>query len=939
MMVGVPDLVTTHEPLVGRAPELAEITRAIDAARAGHGSALRIVGEPGVGKSRLLAEASSSVGGFTVLSATCSRGERDLPFGTLADLLRPIVHLSRRIPVPQRAALLGAMALGPPSDDHLATCVGALSLLEGVSTVRPLLVLVDDLHDIDRASGQTLEFCCRRLAGTRVLMLAAMRPGGGPPPCGSAAVMEIGSLADAAARSLLDAAPGGAELLPHVARRLLHAAAGNPLALGELPGLLSPGQRDGAEPLADPIPPGPRVLKAFRDRVEDLPTDVRAALLVVAVATDPSTTAVLAALRHLGLGAAELEHAEDAGVLSIAPETVAFCHPLLRGVVTALAGGRARRRAHAALAAALDPVRDAEEWAWHRAEAAIGPDDDVALALSVSGRHAATRGEFGAAATAFARAARLSGRSDARAERLVAAAESALAAAHTTWACDLVRSAWAAGPEAALRTRADLIMGQAMVTSGELEQVTDFLVAAASVAADAESSALMLALASFACTMRDDSAAALAVAQRGMAAARAAGTPTARVVASAALILASVPMGRARDVAPHVGRLLGDLAAPSADPLMMIAAGAGALGLSWAEMDTAAREIVTDAIGSLRGEGNDGALVFPLGHAAQIAWRRGEWAEALALADEAVGLASEAGQSVAAGFALANRAIVHASAGRSASCARDAERARQVSRRTGAEAVDAYVAYAEGLAALGDRDPDRACAHLQPLAARRSGLGVGDAVSVPWRSDLIEALVQIGDVARARGLVAALADAAMRSDGPTSRALVARCRALIDPSTAWERHFRESLVRHAQGRVPFEAARTRLLYGERLRRERRRAEARDELQAALGAFEALGARSWAARARAELDASGMRARRRVGPLADYLTPRELQVAHAVAEGATNREVAARFFLSQKTVERHLGSVYRKLGLRSRSQLARSFATGEGEHVASSPPVV
>lgn len=905
----------------------------MEAARAGRGSALLVEGEPGAGTSRLLAEATAQLRGVTILDAACTPGERDLPYAALADLVRPIAHLATRVPAPQRAALLGALALEVPTGDELAIRAGALSLFQVAATVRPVLLVVDDLHHIDPASGRVLRFCCRRLSGMRMLLVAGTRSGHPPDPCAWAAVLTLAPLDDTSAEVILRGAPGGRDLMPAVARRLLRAAAGNPLALGELPGLLTPGQRDGAEPLADPLPPGPRVLAAFRGPLDDLPPAVRTAALVVAVATKPTTSVVLAALRRLGLGAPELECAEDAGVLVIEPESIGFRHPLLPGVVAEIAGGRARRRAHGALAAALDPRRDRETWAWHRALAAIGPDDEVALALAEVGRDAADRGAFASAATAYARSARLSGQAADRAERLVTAAESALAAAHTTWACDLVRAAWSAAPLPALRTRADLVMGQAMVTSGELEPVTAFLDAAASVAADAESRTVMLALAAFACTMRDDSHAALEIAHRGMAAAEVAGTTTARIVASAAFLLASVPSGRTRDVPACAGRLTADLVRAS-DPLTLVASGIVALALSWAEMDEPATEIITRAIARLREDGNDGALVFPLGQAAQIAWRRGEWGRALEFADEAVELTEEAGQGVAAGFALANRAIIHASAGRAGECAADCERALRESRRTGAATVDVYVAYAAGVMALGDRDPERARAALSPLAVRGAGLGVGDAVSVPWRSDLVEALVQVGEYETARAQVAALADVVARTGGATSQALLARCRALIDASSAWELHFREALRSHAAACMPFEAARTRLLYGERLRRDRRRAEAREQLQTALAAFEAMGARSWVERAQSELDASGMRARRRAGPLADRLTPRELQVAQAVADGATNREAAARFFLSEKTVERHLGSVYRKLGLRSRSQLARSFAAGEREHPSS-----
>ncbi len=391
--------------------------------------------------------------------------------------------------------------------------------------------------------------------------------------------------------------------------------------------------------------------------------------------------------------------------------------------------------------------------------------------------------------------------------------------------------------------------------------------------------------------------------------------------------MSSVLSGRVRVMRDVRPRLEADAERVAPDPGSATALCTIALGLAWAEEWEAARRLIHRVVSGLRSAGVSGALVVPLSHAAQIDYRTGEWTSAAARCDEAAALGEDAGQVVATAFTLAYRALLHASCGRDHACRTDAVHARNLAWGMGASAVDIHVIHALGLLELGNGNAADARDHLASLDGRPSGYGIGEPLVIPWRSDLIEALVRLGDTREATRHLVVLAADAGRAGGPAARALAARCRGLIARGPDHEAHFREALALHARSPTPFDQARTALLYGERLRRERRRADARVQLHAALEVFARLGADCWVARAREELDASGFRSRRDVAGMS-RLTPREHQVATTVAGGSTNREAAARLFLSEKTVERHLGNVYRKLGLRSRSQLARWFASEE-----------
>jgi DNA-binding NarL/FixJ family response regulator len=345
---------------------------------------------------------------------------------------------------------------------------------------------------------------------------------------------------------------------------------------------------------------------------------------------------------------------------------------------------------------------------------------------------------------------------------------------------------------------------------------------------------------------------------------------------------------------------------------------------TWLEDFGPARRHLDKWVTAARAAGSPAYLGFPQAFGAELEFRVGRWDQALARAEEAAQSLEETGQLTPLTFALVMLATVEAGLGREDACRARVARASELASRLDVGSIRAYAGFALGFLEQGLGRAAAALAHLEPVAAFSRERGAIEPATVMWQPDLIEAHARLGRIDDARRALATLAEDAGRTGGCWARAATCRCRGLIDDDI--DRHFGEALAWHARVEMPFELARTQLAYGARLRRAGRRTEARAQLEPALSAFEDLGAQPWARQAREEIAASGARLRpRRAARADDALSPRELQVAMAVAEGLTNREVAARLFLSEKTVERHLGSVYRRLGIRSRTQLARRFA--------------
>jgi len=918
--------------LYGREAEITRIEALIGAARDGHGGTLLLQGEAGIGKTALLEEASRHATGMRQLTTAGLEAESSLPFSALAELTERLLDGISALPEPQAAAIKGALAIEPSTPgDRFAVCAGFVGLLARAAEDEPMLVIVDDAHWLDHASAECLAFAGRRLGDTPIALLVATRsqdPMWFPGP-GVDRVALSGLKREAAQELLSDS---DSELGGQVAAYLLDAAAGNPLALIELPPLLTAEQRRGSAPLEEPLLPGVSLQRAFEERVGRLPTPTQDALLVAATAFTPSLQPIAAACRTLGAGPEAFEPAEADGLVRLTAERVAFAHPLLRGAVYHAASPSGRRRAHEALAEDTEE----EHRAWHLAAAALGPDERAAAALEQAAQRATSRGAHAPAAEALERAAGLSEHRDARARRLIAAGSAATAGgAHARAAAVLEEAAQSDDPE--LRGEANHLL--AMVTlweTGDSQSAYRLLVEEADrvEAEDPLRAATLLADAGIAATSAGDNHLTLATARRARELLGELGDATQRAQVLSVLGWSLALRGEsdaARPVLEEVDRLL-----PAVDPFSPAAQSIGVALNSRipSEEYERSREECVAIVAGAREAGFLGMVPFPMVVGADAAHRLGDWDAADREAEEAFRLAWEIGQRGSLPIALVIRAWVAAGRGDEKGARGAASRALEIAEPAGMGSTVVYIQAALGLLELGLGRIDKAIDELEAVERAAHEQGLDEPTLIPWAPDLVEAYLQTGRRTDADRVTSKLEGQAERAGGTLARAMAHRCRGLVT-AEGFEPSFTSALELHERVPVPFEQARTRFAFGTRLHRARRRAEARERLREALETFEQLEATPWAERASAELHAAGAIKRAPVGD-PDELTAQEVRVALAVARGATNREVAAELFLSPKTIEYHLGHVYRKFGIHSRTELAALAADGRLEP-ATAPP--
>ncbi|HEV7773841.1 MAG TPA: LuxR family transcriptional regulator [Conexibacter sp.] len=911
--------------LVGREREWERIGELLDRARLGRSGALLLHGEAGIGKTALLDHAAATAAeDMQVVRAVGVESEAELEFSGLLELCRPLAARLDAIPARQAETLRGALGLGPTAagSDRFTIGAATLSLLAATAEDAPLLALVDDVQWLDRSSQDALVFAARRLQADRVVLLFARRDGEARSfEAAGLETLALGGLADEAAEALL-AASG---VSPRVAAQLHAATGGNPLALRELPGLLSAAQLAGSEPLTDPLPISGGVKQAFAQQAAALGPHAQTVLLVAAVATTPAAEPVLRALAALDAGDG-LAEAEDAGLLAVADARIAFRHPLVRSAIHQAASPSDLRAAHRALADALGDPAAADQRAWHLAAAAVGPDEQIAAALVATAETARMRAGYAAAASALERAARLTPAGGPQAARLFAAAEAAWLAGRPERASALVSETLATEAGAGgQRGVAQRLAGSIAYFAGRGEEAAATLLdavealassdlgAAVSTAADAVNASIPSA----------DPAPMLLAAERARALAPDDGGE-AEFEASLALGYALCFNGRLAEGEPLVTRGVELFAARTAvaAPLQI---GRLAWALGWLGRHAEAQEHVTRTIRLARAAGAVASLPYLLAASAWHGVHIGRWGEAYADLGEGLDLAEQIGQPLATAQALSLLTWLHAMRGDADAARSRAEQALVLTRAHGFRLYELLVWLGLGLLEAGS---GRWEAALDPFerAARgtaEQGFYVG---GVAPALELAEACARTGRAEQAQALLAKFERSELPAV-PLQAGLAARCRGLLAEVDGFEAHFAAALELHASGGYPLALARTQLCFGERLRRGGRRVDAREQLRAALDGFERLGAQGWAERAREELRASGETLRRRDDPAArDELTPRELQIALQVAEGATNKEVAAALFLSPKTVEYHLKHVYRKLDIHARAELIRSFAT-------------
>ncbi len=924
--------------MLGRATETAHLDDLIAGAREGRSGAVVVSGEAGIGKTALLdhARGRAELSGLRVLACTGSEAETHLAFAGLSDLLAPLTGLIDDLPPPQADALRGALALGPPvPGDRFTAYAGAFAVLAAAAERSPVLVLADDAHWLDGESAEALLFSARRLDAEDVAIVLGVREGTGSALEDAPGVgrLRLGGLEERAAAALL---AGHAHTAPDpaVAAALVAGAAGNPLALVELAGALGPGQLAGTEPLPDPLPVGAHLARGLLRPLEGLPDATRRALLVAAADDGADEGRLVRALAVVGLERADLRPAQRIGALRARPGSggLTFRHPLLRAAVYADAEAPDRRAAHRAHARAAAQAGAAalDREAWHRALAATGPDEEVASALERSGGGAAARTAYAAATEALEAAARLSPDPSERGRRLVATSQAAVAGgmfARAAAALDRVIGDADADPEqlaAALPAR-----GFVEAWGGSSRRALEMLVAAADrmEASAPPVAAYLLAQAVLPAHMRGDLARARELTARAAPLAEGA-PPEMRMLIDAAASATEVSSGFGGHVDEEGAALLASAAA-GGDPIAHIWAGQmGYVHLHLEQYEDAAR-IFGTFIAAGRARNAPSLLPQALAELAVVHVRRGRFPAALAAAAEAADLAEQTGQLGGRGFALGVLAEVEALLGREEDCRAHAAAVLDHIAVHEADCLRIYSAYAPGVLALGLGDLEGARRHLEQAREHAEASMPVNPQLVTWQQDLVETCIRVGDRPAAEGHLRILEGAAARAPAPSPRAAALRCRGMLAPDDAFEALFAEALALQDPDVRPFERARTLLCLGERRRRARRARDAREALAEALGVFARLGAEPWAARARDELLAAGGSAGEAPTGVASLLSPRELQVALAVAEGATNREAATALLISPKTLETHLARVYEKLGVHTRAELATRLAGTAG----------
>jgi DNA-binding CsgD family transcriptional regulator len=903
--------------LLGREREREVLGRLLDGVRGGRGGVLVVHGEAGVGKTALLESVAEAGREFRIARTFGVEAEMELPFAAVQQLCSPFFELMERLPQPQHDALGVAFGLSTgPTPNRFLVGLAVLGLLAEAAEEQPLVCVVDDAQWLDSASARTLAFVARRLLAEKIALVFATRALGdvlaGLPE------LHVEPLGRRDARALLESVLP-ARLDEHVLDRIVVETRGNPLALLELPRGLTPTQLAGGFGLPAAVPLSASIEESFRRRLASLPGDARRLLLVAAADPVGDTALVWRAAQQLGIPESVAEAVEAEGLLELGARVV-FRHPLVRSAVYRAVGLKERRAVHRALAEATDPEIDPDRRAWHRAQAAAMPDEDVAAELERSAGRAQARGGLAAMAAFLERAAALTPESTHRAQRLLAAAGAKRDAGDLEAALGLL-----VGVEAGLldelgRARVDLLRAQIALEQrrgGDAGRL--FLGAASRLEPLDPGLARETYLEALGGAMSSDvevAGGAPAVAEAARAAPTGSAPPrTVDVLLDAFAIRLTDGYAAA---APTLARALELLLA----------------------MDVSNEDVGRQLSVSTTRNGNIVALEMWNDEALHL------------LAARQVQVARDAGALLHLQFALSFLARSHMLAGDLTAATLMIDEARLIAEATGNPALVNAPMILAAWRGHEARASELIDATSEEAAARRwtsnnyarsvlyNGLGRHDAArDAAWEAfqhdpigygsylvpELAEAASRTADRALLESVLEWLSERTGVISSEWAIGIEARVRALLSEGEVAESLYRESIAHLAGTRVRLELARTHLLYGEWLRRERRRLDARKQLRIALEAFTSMGTEAFARRAERELLATGERARKRTVDTLDQLTPQEEQVARLAAKGATNREIAAQLFITQSTVEYHLRKAFRKLDVKSRTQLAHRMS--------------
>ena len=901
--------------MLGRAREREALDRLLDGVvEERRGGVLVVHGEPGVGKTALLEYTVAAARRFRIARTSGVEAEMELPFAAVQQLCSPFFELRERLPDPQQHGLDVAFGLSTgPAPNPFLVGLGILGLLAEAAEEQPLVCLVDDAQWLDSASARTLAFVARRLLAEKIALVFATRDLGealaGLPD------LQVGPLSRRDARALLESVLP-ARLDERVEERIVAETRGNPLALLELPRGLSPTQLAGGFGLPTTAPLSAGIEDRYTRRLAKLPSDARRLLLVAAADPVGDPSLVWRAAEPLGIPESAAHTVESEHLLALSPRVV-FRHPLVRSAVYGSADLTERREVHRALADVTDPEVDPDRRAWHRAQAASTPDEDVAAELERSAGRARARGGLAAVAAFLERAAALTPGSAQRAQRRLAAAGAKRDAGDLEGALELLVDIDAGASDELTPARVELLRGQIALEQRRGGEAGRLLLSAARrlerLDPELARETYLEALAGAMSSDVEVVGGAPAVA----AAARAA--PPGSVPPRAVDVLLDAFAIRLTDgypaAAPTLARALELLLAtevPDEDVSRWLSVSSTRNGDIVAhEMwdDEASHRLAARQVQVARDAGALVHLQFALSFLARSHMLAGDLSAAALTIGEARSIAEATGNPP-----LVNAPMILAAWRGDESHALElieATSEEAASRRWTSNSYARSVLY-NGLGRHEEaRDAARDAFQHDPI-----GYGV---YLVP---ELAEAASRTADRALLESALEWLSERTRVLRSGWASGIEARVRALLSDGEVADSLYLQSIDYLTGTRVRVELARTHLVYGEWLRRERRRRDAREHLRTALEAFTGMGMEAFARRAERELLATGERARKRTVDTLDQLTPQESQIARLAADGHTNREIAARLFISASTVEYHLRKVFRKVGVKSRTQLAQ-----------------
>ncbi len=910
----------TPVALLGRDSECEALRRLIEDVRRGESRSLVLRGEAGIGKTALLRYLTMVAGDVTVCRAAGVESEMELTFASLHQLCGPMLNRLPGLPGPQRQALeiVFARSAGPPPDRFLVG-LAVLSLFSQTAEDRPLLCVVDDAQWLDRASAQTLAFVSRRLLAEPIGVVFATRHAS--EELAHLPQLDVAGLRLEDARELL-ARGVPPSLDARVRERIIAETRGNPLALMELPRGLSANELEADFAFAGGLDLSGHIEGSFLRRIDKLSPDGRRLVLLAAAEPLGDSQLVWRAAEQMGITRIVAEEPQAQELLEIDETGVRFSHPLARSAVYSAASAPERRAAHLALAEVTDREADPERRAWHLASAAAGPDEQVAAELERSAGRAQARGGVAAAAAFLTRSVALSEDAARRGDRAIAAAQACLHGGAFDAALGLLTTAEGGSLDELQRARVNLLRAQITFVSRRDATAIPLLLGAAR-----QLEALDARLARTA----------YVGALSGVLFAARYAPPDGRVRAVAGAIRSASFAG---DPAPVTDLLLeawatlfvegGAAAVPAlreaVTRMEVMDPTAEDLPLLWlvtisapAVWDDAVWEAASEmAVDAARRSAALSELSLALRTRAYVKLLKGDLDAADALVEEARAAAEATGGETATYSGLTLTAL----RGGEQEAATMLELARGEAVRRGAGGGLTAIAWAQAIVANGHGNPSSALD-----AAREACACPTNNPIVGWSLvELVEAAARAGEQAEAAAAAERLRPIARSAGTDWALGVDARCRALLTRGDEAEALFREAVERLGRTRMGLDLARAHLLYGEWLRREQRRVDARTHLREAHAAFSAMGITGFTERAAKELLATGERMRRRTTGTRDELTPQERQIARLARDGLSNPEIGARLFLSPRTVEWHLRKVFTKLDVRSRRELAAALTS-------------